>query len=60
MKVKSFQIDIFSVLVLLVILSAAFTFYRVYYHRDYYPTFTTDEEIQTMKESEFGFLAQYL
>lgn len=54
-----FRIDAFHIVALLAILVIAQLYFKIFVFRDFI-TFTSEEQIESVKEAEFGFLAQYL
>lgn len=58
-KHKSLAIDPFVVTALLVLVSAAYTFYDLFLTRNF-PVFTTEEEIEESIQSEFPLFVDYL
>lgn len=57
---KNYTISPFNTLFFLLVLATGLVYFNVYILKDYYPTFTTEEEIQSAKDAQFGFLATYL
>ncbi|MDP2816513.1 MAG: hypothetical protein Q8O19_07525 [Rectinemataceae bacterium] len=59
MKKTGFRIDAFHIVALLSILVITQLYFKIFVFRDFI-TFTSEEQIESVKEAEFGFLAQYL
>lgn len=54
-----FEIDIFSIGILVALASISYVLYNVYVERDFI-IFTTEEDIESAIYDEYGFLAEYL
>lgn len=54
-----FEIDIFSIAILIALASISYVFYDAFIARDFI-IFTTEEEIETAIQEEYGILAEYL
>ncbi len=60
MAPRQYTISPFSALSLLLVLVTGIIYLNVYILQGYYPTFTTEDEIQAAKEVQFGIIAKYL
>ena len=59
MKTVRSIFDPFVLIALLVLGVTAYTFFTLYFQRQF-PVFTTEEEIQAAVQTEFPFFAEYL
>lgn len=60
MKSSEFHIDIFDLFAVAIFFVVLQIFYVSFIKHDYYPIFTTEEEIKSEKDINFGVFAEYL
>lgn len=54
------RFDLFSLAAVLCVVSFTFIYWHVFKDHRYYYIFTTEEEINSAKEADFGILSNYL